>query len=906
MKYIKKSDFNQIADDVIIQLHANQNPFNSYTVIFPNLITEQWFKIYWTKKTNKVLMNVKFMRMNSFINNLFNDTRLPFITKDRMSLFIIDILKNNPQKYPLISSYFNDDITLYDLSLNLADVFLKYELSECQLEGEYQLLFEEIKNINGYTFLSDVINKNIVFNSKVFVVGFRKIDALYIRGLEKIDNCFIYEIENSKKAIIADEICKALSVEREVEYLFDEVSKILQNDDAVKLSDILVYAPNVSTYESSINKVFSTAGDERFLNIPYSIVSCNKNMSNTGNLIKNLSNILIKGQMTRSDFYKIITNPDVIKVRKLNANKVNEIIKILDRINVYRDNASVGINDFSYAVKRFLLEKLLGPELIDENIVTISDNDYLPYGNISMDDETIEKLVSIIDDISSFRQKYSNHMSLDVLKDELDKWILISDMESSIYYKKAIDILDFIKDNNLNLTTEIIFNVLIDGVQGISQIPSNIFNGITFLNFSENNILTSKYMFFLGMSNNNLPRASLKNPLDEKGIIEPFIDIDSETLIFLHANSNTKYFYSYVSIDLKSGEEYSLTSLLVDNNKEKICYNLSETRSYSLLWSKSEVNKRKYNDSLINESCNKPDKIPFYNKELPREVKYTELSELLEEGLSAKMKKLFAEDDDILDKANKSFEPIKLDALNASFIKKSLLRLMLDKKTSYLDSKDIKYILYKNKLNHSIPFNYDISNELKETQNYFALFGSDYQIIEPFECCIKNELGDWTIKVSDEFVYAMSLEENKKVLSFFEIRVKDYSDASSLTRAYIISLAYIAKNGMDEEYYVNLNERNNEKKKYGPISKTKAIEILNNIYALFVDFSNVFYSPLNNWDEKDYLKVRKSTYNNWKFFDDANLVDKRYDLGFDASSFEQKWKYYQAFVKENILYAKEK
>ena len=54
MKIIKYDNLNIIADKLIGEILSNCNPFDTYNIILPNLILEQWFKAYWLKKTKRV------------------------------------------------------------------------------------------------------------------------------------------------------------------------------------------------------------------------------------------------------------------------------------------------------------------------------------------------------------------------------------------------------------------------------------------------------------------------------------------------------------------------------------------------------------------------------------------------------------------------------------------------------------------------------------------------------------------------------------------------------------------------------------------------------------------------------------------------------------------------------------
>lgn len=246
MKQVLKDNLNLLADDLIKEIQLNKNPFDTVYIICPNLLVEQWFKSYWLKSTNKVLMNVKFYRLNPFINEAFGNDK-PLMSNEKMALFVADILLNNKELFDDIKNYYdNNNINLYDLSNKLAGLFNKYEADLFEPNGWQKIILDMLKEKHEYVFSSDIINNDACFNKKVYIFGFTKLDKLYIKAFEKINDVTIY-IQNNKSFNKSINVCAAASKEREIEYIHGVICELLKNNDT-KLYDILVYAPNIMEY----------------------------------------------------------------------------------------------------------------------------------------------------------------------------------------------------------------------------------------------------------------------------------------------------------------------------------------------------------------------------------------------------------------------------------------------------------------------------------------------------------------------------------------------------------------------------------------------------------------------------------------------------------------------------------
>ena len=96
---IERNNLCLLADELINEIKNRKDPFETYTIIVPNLLLEQWFKAYWIQKTNAVLLNVQFKRIRPFINEIFNTTKKELINAKFLSNLIIKELLCNIEEY---------------------------------------------------------------------------------------------------------------------------------------------------------------------------------------------------------------------------------------------------------------------------------------------------------------------------------------------------------------------------------------------------------------------------------------------------------------------------------------------------------------------------------------------------------------------------------------------------------------------------------------------------------------------------------------------------------------------------------------------------------------------------------------------------------------------------------------
>ena len=94
---------------------------------------------------------------------------------------------------------------------------------------------------------------------------------------------------------------------------------------------------------------------------------------------------------------------------------------VLLKLNIFRSKANN--NDFMYLKKRLVLSKIV--DINDQdNIVELNDEKLQPYSTFKFDDESIYKLISIIDDLNMWVELTRNNTisDIDLITQQLAKW----------------------------------------------------------------------------------------------------------------------------------------------------------------------------------------------------------------------------------------------------------------------------------------------------------------------------------------------------------------------------------------------------------------------------------------------------------------------------------------------------
>lgn len=183
-------------------------------------------------------------------------------------------------------------------------------------------------------------------------------------------------------------------LKKEIEILHSKICNLLLEEEN-KYSDFLVLSQNILEYETAIKEVFEQ-DNKHFLSIPYNIKQKGNQESDTfilfDVLLKSLSNKIF----TRLDLCKILGLEWIHKSRSITKEDVDNIINVIIKTNVYNDL------DLDNLKNRLIVSKFANIDNFKNSIVCINNKEYIPYTNMSLDNDLMLKFIDLISDISSF------------------------------------------------------------------------------------------------------------------------------------------------------------------------------------------------------------------------------------------------------------------------------------------------------------------------------------------------------------------------------------------------------------------------------------------------------------------------------------------------------------------------
>lgn len=949
---IKSSKLNNLADKLIEIILKRNDPFDTLKIVINNLKVEQWFKAYWLSKHSDVLMNVEFININDALLSLMDiDKQYKILNKDTIRCLVVKHLSNEETKSLLPTEileylYENENINpikLYDLADCLSSLFVEYNNDCFKVNGWQKAIYDLV--INDATFYNQASLNYIYENKK----GFKEINNIYFFGFisfNKIQETIIDELtinnditffmlENDDK-LSESSVISSPSLLREIETVHSKICDLV-NKTNCKYSDFLVLAPDISVYEGIIPRVFNQ-DNILFPSIPFSINDKKSVVTNVTAGLNKLFEIVNKGFYTRHDFFELINNQDVKNARNLSEEDVSVFTDTILAMNVYRNKESN--DDWKYAKHRILLSKVSGINDLDNNIVELDDESYLPYSTIDLDDETIIKFVSIIDDLTSWCElikqiKYIDKENLLKIKEELAKWFSIKDkngFETNNYYQKVVGVINNwyklnISDGNIPLNT--LFYFMFDASNVMALKSGDYFTkGVTFADFNSESILSCKYVFFLNAGTKQFPVPVIKKELDNRDY-EIYDKEKIQNAFFLQVSNAINHFYvSYINKNLKTDEELYPSTFVIDL-KSKITVieetiSLDETRSWDQLFTKKEYKNKDYYIGLLS---NKVDDVPYNKVEDSqkhlKKVRLSDMSSFLQEPLQYKSKYLFGRKDDTDSKIKDEYEPFNLDGINRSIlIKKLATHLLINKDEEFSD--DAASEIYERfNLEHKLPdinetINYETFDSLLldslMVKQLVTSISSDYEIITLKDLVFDNGEYEWVLSCNQEFCRIIN-EKNERIY----IQIKKSSDVSKVSKenyyvfldSYIASLMDVASLNDEVTHDVILIRGVAAKVKYS-ITSNQAKEVLKDIYEAMNDFDNNVYisiellkdTKINTLEELvDYIKSDNGT---WKYFDDKNMFDYDSQLGYDEETFKEKFEEAKAKQIGLIKFIKEK
>lgn len=962
---IKKEKLIELANLLIKDIKTKNDLFETTIIVVPDKRLGAWFKSYWLKIEENVLMNINFKTIDEILPTIFNtEKKYKLINRKTLRSFIISALtKKEYLVNNLIGKYIYDDkkidgSKLFDISEELSKLFIKYESEMISIEGFQKDIYDEALNALdnlSLTTLKGLYDRKIgykEYTNTLYLFGFSDFDNLTKRifcEYENINPLKMFLLEASEtKNYPHFSLFSAPSKEREIINIHSMICKKIQEENYM-YSDFLVLAPDISEYETVVSRIFKQ-DDTNFPNIPYSITSKSKN-NELLNGLNTLSKIIKRGYFSRFDVIDLLNNKIIMAVRNLSYEDVNAYLEAIARMNIFRDRSYQ--KDFKYIKKRMLLSKIISINQVDNNIITLNDTntceevnetsskDYMPYTNISLTDDLIIKFIDLIDDLYDWIDnfKLDSIMTVDSVNkiiSSLQKWFYVDDTINELSNKELINVLKELNNwLNYNLVDEKIpLSTLLRTVLDISSQnsikSSEMFTrGVTFANYDENAILSSKYIFLIGFSSNNFPKQDTLSELD----LTLKKKVDSYDIFKLQVNNATEdIVFSYVNSNLKTEEEYFLSNYIVKIYKEnginddelkqkEVKISLDETRNWNELYTKKEFNdKNFYIMSMVN-SGEEVSYYPLTKEEKPKKITISKMKDFLTEPLKFKAEYLFSIYDSIGDKLNDEFEPFNLNNLDEYNLNLCLIKYMLENKIYDINLKDAKDVfkafIDKNSITSvnkdflDLMIEKTIATCTEYVNRIIDLTNANYEIIElkDLDLVIDDEVV--TIRAND----SICVSQEGNVRTYFELKkFKDEDLIKEHLKLYIESLIDIASFKNNERYEKRYEIRLKRTNKYHMafmITKCEAQEILNNIYIAMFDpkYNKYFYCDLINKEELSYDEFMTKYYYNkenkgWNYYKDIKIFNDDMS-GYSKDDFEIEYDIMMKLMKELIIYKKE-
>ncbi|MBQ7276725.1 MAG: exodeoxyribonuclease V subunit gamma [Bacilli bacterium] len=935
LKKITNTNIEEMGMDLIERIKTRHDPFQKPRLVFSDTKMKNWFKALWLKNNDSILMNIEMESLESFIRDITNIYSGNYIDVEKTKIMILKVVSEDEYKNNLpeeIKNYINDDIRLYDFSSTLANLFKTYE-KECfcfssvkeEMKWQVELYHEVMKRLGelGYKSLVNFDGNYKNIKDPIYIFAPLNLSKLYLNILEDYSNnndVYLYQYDESKDIVNKPKIklMSAPSKIREIEACHSEICKKMMEDNNAKFSDFLVIAPNVSEYETSISRIFNGDGVD-FPNIPFVVNGKKKNESFITSALQTLINILEKGYYSRKDFADLVNNKSIQYVKKIDSDKVDTYLKSILKMNVYRKE------DWDYAKKRILLSLLVGDSSSFDNIIVINDKEYVPYSSIDLDYEVMDSCINIIDDIDEWinvmnKYKVVNKEFLITLKMELGKWFSVSSedniIEFNYLYKGVASLIDTWNDmiDDDNIPVKCLYLSLINAsINTIFGRGSIYCDGVSFVNYNENSLYSSKYIFLLGMSSNNFPRMESRSEFDLRDNNETITDKDNKTFKAIINNASDSIYFSYVNKDLKKDEDFFLSSSVndylvsrgIDVKKDEIKIDIDETRNYSELFTKREFKNKNYYQGLIKKPQNDEEEIKLDKEESfsasdveVKKLKLTNLRDFLKEPLMQKAKLVFGKDYDSgnANKVSCEFEPIDFEDYGKVNLFKELAieNYKCDEETKQKNSDEIKkkYLLLHKINNNIVAFNEfnktvdDVNDFINKTR---GVLGDNFEYLKLPNMQYHIKINDvdikWELEANIDAFF--SIEENN--IKYCQIK-KSNEDEVAL---YVLSLMHISSLTNDEKYNVSFSSNIEFS-----ISPKEAKTIINEIYKEYVDFNDLIAFPVslfekkNNIDKKTFKQILDLVrdgfgHGAWSSFDDKALFDLHNDLGFDYTNYQE-------------------
>ncbi|MBR6379050.1 MAG: exodeoxyribonuclease V subunit gamma [Fibrobacter sp.] len=736
---------------------------------------------------------------------------------------------------------------------------------------------------------------------------------------------------------------------REVEALHSRICRLLSEKDPqgnpkATIADILVVSPNIEDYRTAIFQVFDQTREG--FHVPFSIVDSRARDSHTANALSILFSIRDKGTLSRPDFFALVRNPVVQKVRGIPTDEISNWESWASNMNVYRDrivsdNGTTRREEsWITATRRLLLSRF------SYGSVGTNTGEIQPYSDINSNDSS--SLYRFIDAIDSLESWMGVDTDLTAVFQFLDSWLCMGNPpkelsgESIIYHSvtEARKNLEYqLLAGSETLSWKILSQTLLYAARGTEYSCGNLFiNGLTFMKFAPNRIIPTKYLFFIGADAANFPGVRNTNTLDLRKSCRPWPGDDSivsrNRYAFLCQLMSTAegFFISYVNMDLQKDEDFYPSSIVNDirgflrNAVKAACTDgyaapkdiwpdfpvpLDETRPWKDLFTRREIRNKKTllefgNDSAIVNFA--PNETNNSDTRLPEQVSIYQFKEFLKDPFEFRVAQMMQIEDEREDPEKTEFEPILTDRLQETILRRMLLSQMLgvfESKRMTTEESIRTYALSKGLLPKG-SFCERIWKGIREEAGILAdainlqFGGTGFRYARR---TIDLKMEGWAL-TGNIPLYAQD-KNSIHLIDTAGVKIHQYHFLSGYIQALALICEAARKNESVPQIYVEVYSQKEWKAKRIKLTPAKAEKLLNEIYrkmfsmqadetgkpnrySKVLPIDMVFENNIESYD--DYIQAFADKNNSpWKYFAGSNLFDIEKVCGFNENDFMAVW-----------------
>lgn len=400
----------------------------------------------------------------------------------------------------------------------------------------------------------------------------------------------IYDLPNSQSSLKIN-VCHNRM--REVQVMFNEIAGILNNDPKIKLSDILITAPDIDDYSSYIAAVFDneTIGDEKLLyNVTGNRQYKNYKILETLKILLNAPYVL-----TVNYFIQILIQSEIQNNFQIGIADVELVKKWLHDNNIHfgydeSDYASLGyvgyqVHSFRQFLNNIVLGACISENIYQDNIPLYSvdyglsssyrtRHTYIPYDNLDNNQvQLCNKLIILINQLEMLRTKfYSDADNYSELTISQVHTVLTNLNSTCLKDKNSISSFEHFLGGLLELPKDLvitlpILNLMLD--EYIDDFKSSfMFNGnITCASMRYMRNIPYKIIYILGLNFGEYPHTYIPNQLSllahEWYLADRNYNIeDKQTFLDIILACNERLYLSYIGRTETDNSEIKPSPLL--------------------------------------------------------------------------------------------------------------------------------------------------------------------------------------------------------------------------------------------------------------------------------------------------------------------------------------------------------